>query len=175
MATRIGLEPTTPSVTGWCSNQLSYRAMIAQVRAASYRGNVLYYIEKSACCQAQICRKCNFLQKQAGGAVWRRQNDFKWSPRCSDHIQRKDYFKFRVWSDRVCAAIKAPVGLLSGRAVCVSRWRGFAPTSSADAPLSHFHGERILNAVFGYDPSCENAFVALRRARQTRIFKSYFR
>ncbi len=65
MATRIGLEPTTPSVTGWCSNQLSYRAMIAQVRAASYRGNVLYYIEKSACCQAQICRKCNFLQKGA--------------------------------------------------------------------------------------------------------------
>ena len=122
MATRIGLEPTTPSVTGWCSNQLSYRAMIAQVRAASYRGNVLYYIEKSACCQAQICRKCNFLQKRAGWAVWRRQNDFKWSPRCSDHIQRKDYFKFRVWSDRVCAAIKAPVGLLSGRAVCVSRW-----------------------------------------------------
>ncbi|MBD9003034.1 MAG: hypothetical protein EGR21_01230 [Faecalibacterium prausnitzii] len=35
---------------------------------------------------------------------------------------------------RVCAAMKAPVGLLSGRAVCVSRWRGFAPTSSADFP-----------------------------------------
>jgi len=34
--------------------------------------------------------------------------------------------------DRVCAARKAPVGLLSGRAVCVSRWRGFAPTSSAE-------------------------------------------
>ena len=31
---------------------------------------------------------------------------------------------------RGCAAMKAPVGLLSGGAVCVSRWRGFAPTSS---------------------------------------------
>ena len=29
-------------------------------------------------------------------------------------------------------AMKAPVGLLSGRAVCASRWRGFAPTSSAE-------------------------------------------
>ena len=140
MATRIGLEPTTPSVTGWCSNQLSYRAMIAQVRAASYRGNVLYYIEKSACCQAQICRKCNFLQKQAGWAVWRRQNNFKWSPRCSDHIQRKDYFKFRVWSDRVCAAIKAPVGLLSGRAVLRSKMEGHCPDKLGGICDKGYHG-----------------------------------
>ena len=31
MATRIRLELTTPSVTGWCSNQLSYRATLVEV------------------------------------------------------------------------------------------------------------------------------------------------
>ena len=51
------------------------------------------------------------------------------------------YFAFgaTAFAER-SVAMEAPVGLLSGRAVCVSRWRGFAPTSSADAPLSHFHG-----------------------------------
>ena len=37
------------------------------------------------------------------------------------------------------AAMKAPVGLLSGRAVCVSRWRGVAPTSSAERSKRYFH------------------------------------
>ena len=100
-----------------------------------------------------------------------RRNDFECAPRCSAHLQRKNYFNIsrlsrsaerskRIFTsgaamvngrselqmqltattppvkkhfsqDRVCAARKAPVGLLSGRAVCVSRWRGFAPTSSA--------------------------------------------
>ena len=39
----------------------------------------------------------------------------------------------RVWGGTAfakrSAAMKAPVGLLSGRTVCDSRWRGLAPTS----------------------------------------------
>ena len=39
----------------------------------------------------------------------------------------------RVWGGTAFAkrsgAMKAPVGLLSGSAVCDSRWRGVAPTS----------------------------------------------
>ena len=38
--------------------------------------------------------------------------------------------------DRVCEAMKAPVGLLSGSAVCDSRWRGVAPTSTPNKSTS---------------------------------------
>ena len=105
MATRIGLEPTTPSVTGWCSNQLSYRAMIAQVRAASYRGNVLYYIGKSACCQAQICEKSNFLQKRAQTRCFGGSRTILNGLRCcSGHIQRKIILNFAFVA--LCGALQ---------------------------------------------------------------------
>ena len=55
---------------------------------------------------------------------------------------RPDNFQFavnnlsRVWGGTAfakrSAAMKAPVGLLSGSAVCDSRWRGLAPTSSTN-------------------------------------------
>ena len=51
------------------------------------------------------------------------------------------------------AAIKAPVGLLSGRAVCVSRWREFTPTSSAERSKRIFtRGDVVENG------SCSAAF-----------------
>jgi len=43
---------------------------------------------------------------------------------------------------RVCEAMKAPVGLLSGSAVCDSRWRGIAPTSTPQQ--EHFGNSQEL-------------------------------
>ena len=53
--------------------------------------------------------------------------------------------------------MKAPVGLLSGRAVCFSSWRDFAPTSSAERSKRIFTGgvvaaNGICSAAF-----CESA------------------
>ena len=48
------------------------------------------------------------------------------------------------------AAMKAPVGLLSGRAVCVSRWRGFAPTSSAERDKRIFTGGVVTEAAAAF-------------------------
>ena len=50
------------------------------------------------------------------------------------------------------AAMKAPVGLLSGRAVCVSRWRGFAPTSSAERDKRIFTGGIVTEAAAAFPP-----------------------
>ena len=43
---------------------------------------------------------------------------------------------------RVCEAMNAPVGLLSGSAVCDSRWRGVAPTSAPQQ--KHFGNSQEL-------------------------------
>ena len=72
--------------------------------------------------------------------------DFKCPPLCSGHLQRNNYFNFAFGATAFAersVAMKAPVGLLSGRAVCVSRWRGFAPTSSAERSKRIFTGRGV--------------------------------
>ena len=71
------------------------------------------------------------------------------------HIQRKDYFYFAFGATAFAersVAMKAPVGLLSGRAVCVSRWRGFAPTSSAERSKRIFTGGVVTEAAAAFLP-----------------------
>ena len=57
-------------------------------------------------------------------------------------------------------AMKAPVGLLSGRAVCVSRWRGFAPTSSTERDNRIFIKggieEKDICSGFCFTENCRN-------------------
>ena len=53
--------------------------------------------------------------------------------------QRRDWCPQQ---DRVCEATNAPVGISSGRTVCVSRWRGFAPTSSEKRLLRAINKQR---------------------------------
>ena len=53
---------------------------------------------------------------------------------CIYNFQFAIHVPGRVWGGTAFAkrsgAMKAPVGLLSGSAVCDSRWRGVAPTSA---------------------------------------------
>ena len=81
--------------------------------------------------------------------------------RCALHIfSGKNILNFAFGATAFAersAAMKAPVGLLSGSAVCDSRWRGFAPTSSAERSKRIFTGgvvaaNGICNAAF-----CESA------------------
>ena len=55
------------------------------------------------------------------------------------------------------AAIKVPVGLLSGRAVCVSRWREFTPTSSAERSKRIFTGGVVMENGNYSATSCGSA------------------
>ena len=86
--------------------------------------------------------------------------------RCAVHINSGriiDNFAFgaTAFAER-SAAMKAPVGLLSGRAVCVSRWRGFAPTSSAERSKRIFTGEAVTASG-----SCSAAFYESAALRNT--------
>ena len=56
--------------------------------------------------------------------------------------------------DRVCEATNAPVGISSGRTVCVSRWRGFAPTSSEKRLLRAINKQRQGITMEWYPAFC---------------------
>ena len=65
-----------------------------------------------------------------------------------------------VWSDRACAAMKAPVGLLSGRAVCATADGGAlprqAPQSATNAKIKFplLSSERSGDDFKSFCPSC---------------------
>ena len=72
------------------------------------------------------------------------------------NLRRKAPVKKGFRKVRVCVAMKAPVGLLSGRAVCVSRWKGLRPDklrrprqtrniNKNSADYAQSNAERILN------------------------------
>ena len=80
MATRIGLEPTTPSVTGWCSNQLSYRAILEQLLLLRYgaadEARTRYlHLGKVALYQMSYTRKYVVAQPQRGAQGRNRTSD----------------------------------------------------------------------------------------------------
>ena len=62
---------------------------------------------------------------------------------CIYNFQFAIHVPGRVWGGTAFAkrseAMKAPVGLLSGSAVCDSRWRGVAPTSTPNKNTSETH------------------------------------
>ena len=77
--------------------------------------------------------------------------------RCALHIfSGKNILNFAFGATAFAersVAMKAPVGLLSGRAVCASRWKGFALTSSAGRSKRIFTG-----GVVTANGSCSAAF-----------------
>ena len=86
----------------------------------------------------------------ASGTIWN-------ALRCALHINSgRIIYNFAFGATAFAehsAAIKATVGLLSGRAVCVSRWREFTPTSSAERSKRIFtRGDVVENG------SCSAAF-----------------
>ena len=71
------------------------------------------------------------------------QDDLECAPRCSAHKQRKNYFYFAFGATAFAersVAMKAPVGLLSGRAVLRSKMEGLCPDKLGGICDKGYHG-----------------------------------
>ena len=97
---------------------------------------------RASCCTAALCSG--------------KRDDFECAPRRFAHNQRKHYFRFRVWSDRVCGAQRSnesPSGAFKRQSGLRLADGGGYPDKLCGALQTHFHrwgryGKRQLQRHF---------------------------
>ena len=110
------------------------------LRSKPFLGNCFRIVKAqkiSRGCAAHVCGSPFAPNAVPAPVLQRRWLESRYHVRTAHEI-----FKVRICVCKRSAAMKAPVGLLSGSAVCDSRWRGVAPTS-ATPTRSHRKCRRI--------------------------------
>ena len=97
--------------------------------SAFFRDFPLIFRWKAVVDSVQFRVILNITTKRFGVASWHAEMlRFGRRPTAADAASRNDPSRENAFGAlRGCATMKAPVGLSSGRAVCVSRWRGLNP------------------------------------------------
>ena len=97
---------------------------------------------------ACFARSCNFFAKRGGNPLSHGLRSAALSQKAALQMLLSvttPPVKRQFWKILVCVAMKAPVGLSSRRAVCVSRWKGFALTSVRTATNAKNKNQIPLN------------------------------